>query len=163
MDLKPIKDYEGLYSLDLNTNQVYSYKYNKYLKPILNRGYYQIRLNKNYKQKLFHLHRLVYETYYGTIPQGLCIDHIDNDRINNNIDNLRLATYSENSCNKKTRKDNKSSGYKNIIKTKWNTFEVKIIKNNKKVYGKNFKSLEEAIKNRDIQLELHHKNFMNIG
>ena len=31
MDLKPIKDYEGLYSFDLNTNQVYSYKYNKYL------------------------------------------------------------------------------------------------------------------------------------
>ena len=36
MNLVPIKDYEDLYSLDLNTNQVYSHYSNKYLKPCLN-------------------------------------------------------------------------------------------------------------------------------
>ena len=40
------------------------------------------------------------------------IDHIDNNRQNNNIENLRLATNSQNMCNSKTQKNNLSTGYK---------------------------------------------------
>jgi len=164
MNLKPIKDYEDLYSLDLNTNQVWGHKYKKYKKPTLNTGYYKIRLCKNSKYKYFYFHRLVYEAYNGEIPEGLCIDHIDNNKQNNHIDNLRLATRSENMWNQKIHKNNnKSSGYKNIYLTKWNTYEVIIRKNSKVVYDKTFKNLEEAITNRDIQLKEFHNNFMNLG
>lgn len=38
--------------------------------------------------------------HYGAIPEGLTIDHIDRDRSNNRLDNLRLATYSLQNTNK---------------------------------------------------------------
>ena len=163
MNLKEIKDYEGLYSFDLNTNQVWGLKRKKYLKPYLKKhGYYGFRFCKNSKTKDFLLHRLVYEAYNGSILEGMLIDHIDNDTTNNNIDNLRLATRSENQYNQKINKTN-TSGYKNISLTKYNNYRVTIWKNNKVVYNKTFKTLEEAIENRDIQLVLIHGEFYNLG
>lgn len=163
MNLVPIKDYEDLYSFDLNTNQVWGHKNKKYKKPTLdNRNYYRMPLNKNNKKKTFLFHRLIYEVYNGEIPTGYIIDHIDNNTQNNNIDNLRLATNSENNCNIKLKKNN-TTGYKNINKTKWNTYLVLIRKNKKIVYYKTFKTLEEAIINRDIQLKLIHGEFYNLG
>jgi len=41
-------------------------------------------------------HRVVYETHVGKIKNGLQIDHIDGDRHNNNVTNLRQVTHSEN-------------------------------------------------------------------
>jgi len=41
-------------------------------------------------------HRLVYETYVGKIKSGFELDHIDGDKHNNNLSNLRLVTHSEN-------------------------------------------------------------------
>ena len=163
MNLKEIKDYENLYSFDLNTNKVYSHYNSIYLKPYLNKnGYYRIQLNKKGYQKNIFLHRLVYEAHNGTISDGLYIDHIDNNSQNNNIDNLRLATRCENSHNIK-KPNNNTTGYKNISLRKNNSYIVTITKNNKNVYRKTFKALEEAIINRDIQLKLFHKDFHNLG
>ena len=54
MNLVPIKDYEGLYSIDLNNNQVYGHKHKKYLKPQTHKhGYYYVELCKNSKPKKF--------------------------------------------------------------------------------------------------------------
>ncbi len=41
-------------------------------------------------------HRVVYETHVGKIKYGLQIDHIDGDKHNNNVTNLRQLTHSEN-------------------------------------------------------------------
>jgi len=164
MNLVPIKNYEDFYSLDLNNNQVYGHKYKKYKKPFLDKdGYYCITLCKNSKIKNFKLHRIIYEIYNGTIPDKMFIDHIDNNRQNNNIENLRLANRSENQHNQKVNKNNKSTGYKNIRLTKYNTYEVSIKKNYKVVYCKTFKTLEDAILNRDVNLILHHGEFHNLG
>ena len=60
MNLVPIKDYEDLYSFDLNTNQVYSHYRKRYKKPKLEgNGYIRIGLYKNSKVKLFSFHRLI--------------------------------------------------------------------------------------------------------
>tara|TARA_R100000951_G_scaffold41392_1_gene34960 strand:- start:310 stop:804 length:495 start_codon:yes stop_codon:yes gene_type:complete len=164
MNLVPIKDYEDLYSFDLNTNEVYSHKYKKYRKLQLDKdGYYYINLYKNNKEKSFKFHRLIYEAHFGVIPDKMCIDHIDCNKQNNNIENLRLATRSENQHNSKTQKNNLSTGYKNIRKTKFNTYYVRIYKNYKVVYDKTFKTLKEAILNRDVNLVLHHGEFCNLG
>lgn len=54
-------------------------------------GYYQIS-SGNYQGKL--LHRLIYEEHYGSIPNGFCIHHLDNDKNNNHPSNLILMSKS---------------------------------------------------------------------
>ncbi|MBQ1572768.1 MAG: HNH endonuclease [Clostridiales bacterium] len=41
-------------------------------------------------------HRLVYETFVEKIPDGLQINHIDENKQNNRLDNLEVVTRSEN-------------------------------------------------------------------
>jgi hypothetical protein len=54
----------------------------------------------NYKKIALRYHAVVWILHYGEIPNGLQIDHIDGNRTNNAITNLRLVTPQENSCNK---------------------------------------------------------------
>ena len=74
----------------------------KFLKPQRatqsKKGYYQVRLfNGEYqKGKLYYIHRLVWETFKGEIPNGYEIDHMDANTFNNNIENLQLLTRREN-------------------------------------------------------------------
>jgi hypothetical protein len=100
--------------------------------------------NGNDKKRL--IHRLIFENFIlkngDTMPKE--IDHIDNNRSNNQIANLRAATRQENSRNKPKRKDN-SSGYKNIIITKWETYRVQICISKDVRYIKTFKILQDAI------------------
>ena len=62
-------------------------------------GYRCIFLNK----KLIKTHRLIYILHYGDIPNNFTIDHIDKNRANNKIENLRIATYQENNRNKNSK------------------------------------------------------------
>ena len=45
---------------------------------------------------VYSIHRLVYEVFVGEIPVGMKVDHIDGNRSNNTLVNLRLVTQSEN-------------------------------------------------------------------
>lgn len=54
-------------------------------------GYFQVS-SGIHQGKL--LHRLVYEENYGSIPNGFCIHHIDNDKTNCSPDNLMLLSKS---------------------------------------------------------------------
>ena len=89
------------------------------------------------------------------------IDHIDNNPLNNNIENLRHCNHSENGCNRKVQKNN-LLGVKNINKTKYNCYRL-ILTKNKKQYNKSFKTLEEAIEYRDNKLIELHREFHNLG
>lgn len=44
------------------------------------------------------LHRVMYRAWYGEIPDGMTVDHIDNDRSNNHKDNLQLMTAEDNAA-----------------------------------------------------------------
>lgn len=51
---------------------------------------------------LVSVHRLVYETFKGEIPEGYQIDHINTIRNDNRLDNLRIVTPKENMNNPNT-------------------------------------------------------------
>jgi hypothetical protein len=71
-------------------------------------GYIKIEIDG----KAYKAHRLAWLYVYGDIPE-MIIDHANNNRSDNRIENLREATYQENSENYKTPKTNKS-GVKNV-------------------------------------------------
>ena len=62
---------------------------------------------------IYYVHRTVWEQYNGPIPAGYEVDHINRDRSNNHIGNLRLASKSDNRCNVGLRADN-TSGIKGV-------------------------------------------------
>jgi len=61
------------------------------------------------------LHRYIWTLKVGNIPSGLEVEHINQDKLDCRLENLRLANRSENVCNVTLRKDN-TSGYKGISK-----------------------------------------------
>lgn len=69
----------------------------KILSPSINKnsGYYQIDLWKDNKSRKYTLHRLVANNFIPNLENKPTVDHIDGNRLNNNISNLRWATYSE--------------------------------------------------------------------
>jgi hypothetical protein len=106
--LKEIEGFEGYYAHpdgSVYTDKVSNRWHNKgelrLLKPKKNKsGYLYYGLFNGYgkqrKRYWFRGHRLIYQTFAGEIPNGLEIDHINGDRHNNSIDNLRLVTHSQN-------------------------------------------------------------------
>ena len=57
------------------------------------------RHDREGKRKRFYLHRLVYMAFFGEIPKGMECDHINNDRANCSVSNLRLASHLNNCKN----------------------------------------------------------------
>lgn len=96
----------------------------------------------DYKQYLAH--RLAWFYVYGSWPKE--IDHIDRDRSNNKLANLRLATRSQNNMNTKRRSDNKSG----VTGVTWHKGSQKwratIHKGGKQVQVGMFATIEEAAK-----------------
>lgn len=126
--------------------KVYSKKTKRYLKSgIIKTGYKCVVLcNKDGKRKTYQIHRLLAEHYIPNPENKPCVDHINRDRKDNRIINLRWVTYSENSQNTGIRKDN-TSGIKNICYCKIsNLYQYKKVIRDVKVQ-KYFKTLEEAI------------------
>ena len=93
--------YPGI-GYDTDTGAFINLRFNRISSTDHNRGYITVSVGRRK-----HLaHRLAYEFVYGEFKGE--IDHIDNDKRNNRIENLRLVTRSQNQQNMPMKSNNKS-------------------------------------------------------
>ena len=92
-----IKDYENY--LIFEDGVIINTDTGRELKPYLSDGYYIIGLYKDAKRKFFKLHRLIALAFIPNPDNKPCVDHINRNRKDNRIENLRWATSKENRRN----------------------------------------------------------------
>jgi len=116
-------------------------------------GYVHIKI----KAKAFKAHRLIFLYHYGYFPEF--VDHIDGNKQNNRIVNLREASKQENCQNQKVRWTN-SSGVKGVswhkVNKKW---KVALCKNYRSYYFGTYEDKELAELVSMEATDLLHKNF----
>ena len=101
MDYDDIIGYENLYKINKG-GSIWSCHYRREMKLLLNEdGYYYITLKKDKIRTKIGLARLLGFQYIpNDDPLKIQIDHIDRNKINNSLDNLRWVTQAENLANK---------------------------------------------------------------
>ena len=118
---KDIKGYEGSYQVS-DLGRVKSLKLNreKILSNRISGRYYSVNICKNKKVENKYIHILVAESFLNYIKKSrsVVIDHIDNDRFNNNLENLQVITQREN-INKDCNGSSKLYGVRKGYKDKW--------------------------------------------
>ena len=114
--------YEGLYKIYEN-GDVFSVKSNRILKKMTSsNGYHFVKLCKDKVAKITYTHKTVARHYIPNPDNKKCVDHINRDKQNNNIRNLRWVTCSENNINSAIRGKSKYRGVGfHKQKNKWRT------------------------------------------
>ena len=103
-------------------------------------GYIQIRV----LGKKMGAHRMAWLLHYGTLPKNQ-LDHINEIKTDNRIENLREATHSQNMRNY-THNVKNTSGYKNVVWSKKSSkWQVGLRVNGKKKHIGLFNSINEAV------------------
>lgn len=94
--MKDIKNLEGRYAIT-SCGKVWSYKRKKYLKPMKDKdGYLYVNIRIDGKQKNFKIHRLVAEAYIPNPDGKPQVNHKNEVKTDNYINNLEWATAKEN-------------------------------------------------------------------
>ena len=117
-------------------------------------SYVQIQLDK----RVYLAHRLVWLYIYGAFPNCL-IDHIDGDKNNNSLSNLREATHTENQRNKRKFRGKYLKG---VMKVR-NSYQSFIRHDNKKKYLGCFKTEQEAYQAYCLAAQKYFGEFANFG
>lgn len=140
-EIKQIKDYEDYFIS--SHGRVWSNKSNKWLSPGISRGYLSVHLSNKNGKKFFRIHRLV-ALYFIPNPNNYeIVNHKDENKLNNNVDNLEWcdAKYNNNygtSIQRRiqTLKNHKQKKYTQVWKCNKDTHE----------YIELFDTIEQAAK-----------------
>lgn len=98
---KDLLGYEGLYRIS-NYGNISSVNWKrtgveKLMRPGKDKnGYLLVCLRKDGKNKWHKMHRLVWETFNGPIPDGYEINHQNEDKADNRLSNLSITSHKEN-------------------------------------------------------------------
>lgn len=118
----PIERLRELFSYDSESGEIRRIKDGKIAGSVSTIGYRVLRIDGS----MVMGHRVAWAMHFGEWPLEF-LDHIDRDRLNNRIGNLRQATYAENSRNRPLQR-NSTSGYKGVFWHKNNRKWVATIK-----------------------------------
>lgn len=147
--------YEGKYQVNTK-GEVRSLNYGRMnkicvLKPYLgNRGYLSVVLSKDNKTKIKMVHKLVAEAFIPNEDDKPFIDHINNIKTDNRVENLRWVTHKENMRNPLTRKRFSESAKKRpISKNALKNWQRRIYC---KELNKTFDSITQASKELNIPI-----------
>lgn len=115
---KDIIGYEGLYKVS-NTGKIKSLKYRnshkeQILKERIQKGYNRTNLCKEGNKKQTYVHRLVAEAFIPNPAKLPLINHKDETRNNNNVDNLEWCTTSYNRTYGNARENQKKNTVKQV-------------------------------------------------
>ena len=143
-EYKIIKGFEN-YEVS-NFGRIRNYKTGRILKPKINKqGYYQVSLSSDGIPYTKYVHHLVGTMFIPNPENKKIIGHIDNNRLNNNIENLRMVSHQENCMTRKLSSKN-TSNYKGVSfskeKNKWMAF-IQI--NGKNKHLGYFENIDDAI------------------
>lgn len=111
----------------------------KPLSTMSSNGYLVARLGN----ELFMSHRIAWVISNGMIPEGVEVDHIDGDKLNNMIENLRLVSHSGNMKNVGNRKSN-TSGVTGVTITNNGKYRARVKSHGKYILDVRCGTLEEA-------------------
>lgn len=137
---------------ELKEKILVSYKYNPDTGEIIgpkgiplgkidNKGYKEIRISLNGKIHYARYHRVAWLLYYKEWPKNK-IDHIDGDKLNNKINNLRDVTQRQNNINRPLHRKGKLPG--SIFRKQYNKYEARAVVNGKQVYLGRYDTEKEA-------------------
>ena len=151
-EFKPIQGFEN-YAVS-NKGNVRNINSLRNIVPNLGiNGYYYVGLITDLKVVNKTIHRLVALEWIDNPEEKECVDHINRDRLDNNVENLRWCTRQENMMNKSKRKN--KSGYSGVSYNNYRQQWVAQLMKNGKIYSSPFNTIEEAIKHR-AKLEKEH-------
>jgi hypothetical protein len=103
-------------------------------------GYLVIGIN----YKILYAHRLAWLLTHGTWPSGM-IDHINGDKTDNRLENLRSVSQFENAKNARLSRNNKSGTPGVSLDKRSGKWRARIMSNYREVYARSFSTKDEAI------------------
>jgi len=143
------------YTIDPNGN-IFNEKTNRCISHIIkNTGYLCVWLyNDNGIRKNCLLHRVLLDTFSSNPNKLPLVDHIDRNKLNNSLSNLRYASYSMNARNRE--KNKKNTIGKNIFDY-GNRYRCIINIAGKRIYDKSFLK-----KNYSLEMVKQHRNTFSL-
>ena len=111
------------------------------------------------KETLVYMHQEIIE-----VPDGMVVDHINHDGMDNRSGNLRAASYSQNLCHRKKRPGTTHSKYKGIYwKKKNRKWQACITFERKRIYLGYFENEIDAAKAYDRAAMKYHGEFASLN
>jgi hypothetical protein len=129
---KDISNYEGVYRVS-NKGNVLSIRYGRLLKPDNSTKYSRVTLSLNNNTKRIPIHRLVADAFINNENNLNLVNHIDENKRNNNSENLQYISHRNNVSYSATKKSiSKVNGVHWIDRMK--TYQCSVYLNGKKYY-----------------------------